>query len=188
MSVYTNIVSQEITLVFTMAVAISLLFFKGKPICGATSIKTWILAIAVIALMAAIFLATQRNTYLPFLGDTAFPTGVLMIDQLENEENLKDRPMRITVPMSDVPDQTLVVYWAAKVSSDSKVITSPQEAYAGSMNGGVARVKDGKAVFAIGCPAEYIVRGSAMKRHVHYRVQLEKGGMFGPVRTINVNC
>jgi hypothetical protein len=197
LSIYAHAISQALTLAFTIAVAVSLMFFKGRPVMpAAVGVRAWVLVVAACALAAALFLVVRRNTYLPFLGEAAFPTGVLLVDREDGggdgDKDMKDRPMRVTVQVPGVEDGMLVVYWASKIAEDEAAVAAaaagPREAYASSNNAGVARARGGKAVLALGCPTEYVVRGSAMTRHVHYRVQVERGGLFGPVRTMFINC
>lgn len=158
------------------------LMFQGCP--GELSAPKWILAFAVIALVAAIFVGVRRSTYLPFLGCTAFPPRALKVDtDVEN----KKKSIRVALPMPDATADALVVYWAA--SSSEVPYPTADVAYLNSENVGVTTVKDGIAIMHLNCPAEYMVNGVTQKRHIHFRVQSKPGsGMFGPVQTVPINC
>lgn len=182
-----HILAQLLNIIFTLfAAGIILskkggLVFKGCP--GGLQVHRWVMILAIVAIIAAVYVAMQRSSFLPFLGATAFPHRVLKLDA---EADTK-KSIRISVPLPEAPADALVVYWAA--SSSEVPYPTPGVAYMNTDNVGVTKTKDGMAVFALDCPAEYMVRGSKVSRHVHYRVQLRTGsGMFGPVQTLPINC
>lgn len=185
-----HVLSQALTLGFTIFTSLSVLIFKGRPLLVNSNARLWIFAFAAVAFIAAVYLCTKRATFLPFLGETAFPTHVIVVDPVETPSELaQSGRLRLTVPVPNVPDGSVVVYWASKPEdSDRAVYQAPNEAYAASMNAGACRVKNGKATFSLACPSRYVVRGRTLERHVHYRVQTQPGGMFSGVKTLKVNC
>jgi len=134
---------------------------------------------SIIVLIAAIYIGVQRDTYLPFLGRTAFPLSLL---KNISDQKAGDIVVKIVV---DAPDNAKVIYWASKPSD--KVISNPKDAYDGSENVGVALVKNKEATFYLACPSSYNVPMKNLKPHVHYRVVLSKG-MLDSVKTVAVNC
>ena len=162
------------------------MLFKGVPITPVAP-RTWVYYLAIAAAVAAIYLASRRSTYLPFLGSTAFPHGALMLD---SDEAAAKKPVKVTVALQDAAEGAMVVYWASSPPPrPDATYPTPEVAYYNTSNVGVTKVKDGAATFALECPAEYMVRGALLRRHVHYRVQSKRGaGLFGPVRTLYLDC
>jgi hypothetical protein len=192
--IYLDMAAKAVTFFFTILASVSVLLFKGRPLCIANcsgwskTVMYALMALALMAFLGAMHLATKRDTYLPFLGEAAFPRAVLAKDDVQAIEAAGDRTMRVMAPIGgSVRDGSLVVYWAAKADKDDKVISTPREAYADSSNAGVAEVRGGKAALMLACPSRYTVRGKTLNRHVHYRVQ-QSDGLFGPVMTLKIQC
>ncbi len=190
-SVILNMIAQGITLLFTTLVSVSILAFNGKPVLNISKVSYMLFIIAAIAIVAAAFLIGRMKTYLPFLGETVFPSNVIVLDDLQTPESMTGRPLKVTIKVPDVPEGSMVVYWASNPASS--VLETPKEAYANTKNAGATRVASGSATLRLACPSEYKVRGilgtRALKRHVHYRVQADgSSGMFGPVKTVDVIC
>lgn len=129
--------------------------------------------------LSGVYLATRRDTYLPFLGKSAFPCGPL------TEKKPADADVSVSVV---VKPNSNVVYWAAEPGQDA--YENPWIAYDKYANSGVARSdSSGKAVLHVRSPAGYGVRKfgglikKALKPHVHYRV-CTYDGMLGPVKTV----
>jgi len=127
--------------------------------------------------LAAVYLASKRDTYLPFLGKSVFPCGPLV------EKAPSDADVSVTV---QVQPNSNVVYWASEPNQD--IYANPWIAYDKYANSGVARSDvTGKAVLKVRSPGGYKVNKfgvfeKALKPHVHYRV-CTYDGMMGPVQT-----
>jgi len=136
--------------------------------------------IGLIVFVVALFLAVQRDTYLPFLYDAVFPHTLVKETHVPDHANVQ------TVIAVDEPDGTRIAYWGAMPSNT--VGANPQEAYATYDNNGVAEVHNGKATLHFRCPSKYnIPWGVTLDRHVHYRV-ISKNGMMSRVNTVFVKC
>ena len=126
--------------------------------------------------LAAIYLAFDRNTYLPFLGETAYPCG-----------SMGDRvPDNATISMDvQVPPNSKVVYWASEHSSEMDVAHNPWEAYTNYANTGVVTADgEGKAILKIREPTKYKTPiGKTLEKHVHYRYCVVPG-MLSEVYTV----
>lgn len=161
----TNIRIVGISSMWTVLVSAALLY-HGVP---------WIGVCLLISLLVAGIVVTRRDTWLPFLGPTVFPPGVL-------------RPSTPKVGMEmDVPtskDAQRVVYWAA---APGPTVRTPEAAYGSYSNSGVVDVVDGKATIVLECPSTYYVKGRRLKKHVHYR-EVYADGLLGPVRMADVIC
>lgn len=141
--------------------------------------------IAVIVLIAILYLALNRNTYLPFLGYSAMPPSLLMGEK--KPYNASDN--LVLQFEDDVPDGTRVVYWGAMESKDKNVIkANPLEAYGKYLNSGIAIVKDKKATIYYLCPDKYKAGGSVIDRHIHYRLVKPNSPIISPVYTKFVKC
>lgn len=127
------------------------------------------LALTSVALASTVWLAMNRTTWLPFLGPTAMPTGILRI-QKPSRANFR---MTLTAP----PDAVRCVFWGSVVSA-----SDPWTAYGGYENAGVADVVNGQAVVELVKPVAYEVNGRTLAPHIHYR-WVGTRGLFSGVRT-----
>jgi len=157
-------------LVGTMDLDIARVIFPGMP---------WIVYVAVgLAGIALVTMSGPRDLFLPFLGNSAFPTSVLLDDS-----SPPDADRAIKVP---APPGARVVYWAAEASAREPV-ENPWDAYGRYKNAGVAIADaSGHATLKVRCPAAYKVPGimgqKTLRPHVHYRIAM-KHGFFGSVET-----
>jgi uncharacterized membrane protein YuzA (DUF378 family) len=125
--------------------------------------------------VAAVLMLFDRNSYLPFLGETIIPTSI-------SEYKQNETTLAIDV---EAPKGIKVQYWAANPNSET--VDDPWNAYTGYSNAGVANVKDNKATLEINCPANYNVRkcgliSSTLPKHVHYRL-IYPNGMTSQIMT-----
>jgi hypothetical protein len=126
--------------------------------------------------IAIAFLALDRDFYLYFLDQAAFPCEPLQPKEPEDA----DTQIRIEGLRPD----SNVVFWAAE--SSDEVQDNPWKAYGTNSNSGVTRTDThGTAELKVRKPASYNVRTGTLSPHVHYRV-CERPGILGPVRTISV--
>lgn len=133
----------------------------------------------VIVGISALFLMFRRDFYLPFLGTTVFPHGVI-----SKESTPKDATESVTV---FVNPGTKVVYWAAETSKEPKW-DSPKQAYGDYENAGVVVANAlGHAILRVRSPSGYTVpwMRKTVTPHVHYRVEIGRG-MWGPVKTVGI--
>lgn len=127
--------------------------------------------------LCALLLITDRNVYLPFLGDSVFPCGNLK----EKVPANSDTSVEIFVEPND-----LIVYWGSNPDNQElKVIDNPWNAYQNYENSGVVRANGkGKAILRLKKPVPYkIPNGRELRAHIHYRVCKGNGGMLSEVRT-----
>jgi len=135
--------------------------------------------------LAALYLAIKRDTYLPFLGKSAFPGPIL--NDYHNFDTLT-KQIKITDP-----DAIKVVYWAA--GEGQTVADSPEDAYTKSNfeNSGVVPIettqnKERVATIYFKCPRQYKVMNGlkTLPRHIHYRL-IYGNGLLSEVNTINID-
>lgn len=133
-------------------------------------------ALGAVYITAVVFLMTDRDVFLPFLGETVFPKALL------EPRVPKEATETIRVPLKGLADGTPVVYWAAEPSK--KTMEDPWKAYSNYENAGIALVLLDSVEFKVRPPAAYRVpSGRELKRHIHYRV-LQTNGMLGSVQTV----
>lgn len=115
----------------------------------------------------------NRDLFLPFLGNCAFPCGLLQ----PLEPNDANTEVSVKVP----EEGDFVIYWASEASEE--VFDTPMSAYQSYENSGVAPIaSDGTAVLKIQYPAAYNVgSGKTVYPHIHYRIC--QGGMLSRVYT-----
>ncbi len=124
-----------------------------------------------------VYLLLNRNTYLPFLGEAAFPVP------LENKEPVQ-KGEQLSAELTDLPPNKKVIYWASNPSSST--YNNPVDAYGNFENQGVATSdKDGKATIIFNNPGKYKANGSVLPLHVHYRYWTEYG-LTSDVKTVNI--
>jgi len=153
----------------TILLAIQGVFDKNivKTLIG--SIGSQAVYSSIIAL--SLYLAYDREFYLPFLGDTVFPNGLLGANVTPNHAD--------TSVEVKVPPYTKVVYWAAEPCKEICSNLMAWDAYEEYTNSGVSTANEnGLATLSIrGPPASYFVpnKETKLKPHVHYRYQIGKG-------------
>lgn len=124
------------------------------------------------ALLSALWLASCRTTWLPFLGPTVMPVGLL------KAQTPRDSDFAVVL---DAPSHAMrCVYWGSVNASDD-----PIQAYGGFSNGGIADVVDKKVKLALQKPKAYSVAGRLLQPHVHYR-WIGPRGMLSAVKTVAV--
>jgi hypothetical protein len=131
----------------------------------------------ILVFLSALYLMLKRDTYLPFLGETAFPSGLLL-------KNITPENANTRVTINTKPNSK-IVYWAADKDGkyDYKI------AYGDYTNAGVTESDAlGNAVLFLRKPVSYTVPLSkALEPHVHYRVVDNlKSGLIGRVETIKI--
>lgn len=124
--------------------------------------------------IAAIYNA-NLNTLLPFLGETAFPLGLL--------QPIFPKNANVEYTMDNLPPNAHIIYWGASQES-----TDPKKAYSDYTNAGIVKSDDyGMAKLKFVCPTTYSVYGSTLPKHIHYRYTLSSG-LLSEVFTFNVKC
>ena len=134
--------------------------------------------------LAALYLAINRDTYLTFLGWTAFPVNLLKVTKPANSNT--------QIEVNVKPDVIKVLYWVSKPENENKINDKDYvKAYENTENIGVAEVINGKATLHFLCPSKYTVGSSIFKRtlekHVHYRM-VYPNGWLSNVYTHEINC
>ena len=137
--------------------------------------------------IAALYLASNRNTYLPFLGETVLSPSLI------RDSGVERKNANIIVEV-DAEGASSVMYWAAEPlgegMSDGKKFA--YDAYGNFKNAGVAEVVNGKATLKVECPQKYWVKKfgvmkKTLPRHVHYRL-IYPTGWVSEVLTKKLNC
>lgn len=127
--------------------------------------------------LSALLLAFDRDTYLPFLGDSVFPHGVLQ-DQTPSGAT---RSVNVRVKPN-----VKVVFWATE-PGDNLSVKNYKGAYNSYRNSGVTTAdNDGNAVLIVREPQPYTVPTGYLKSHIHYR-ECDKNGFIGPVKSTFIN-
>ena len=137
--------------------------------------------IYVVVAISALILAFQRDTWLPFLGESVLPGAVL---------TLKTNSGDTTVDVK-VKSGTKVAYWAAKpdaegpVDGAAKAVPLVKAAYDDFENSGVVVANEqGVAKLVFNKGTSYVVpSGRKLESHVHYR-EFGEDGMMGPVKSV----
>jgi len=127
--------------------------------------------------IAGIWLATKRSTWLPFLGNTVFPSSLVPIVQPAKPDT--------TITIKTKPN-VKIAYWAALNKGDTTPVTS---AYGNYENGGVViSDENGDAVLPIMTGTGYTLpTGQVLPRHMHYRIvnHPDYNGIMGKIETVN---
>lgn len=164
-------------LVLAVFVALSALHRMNVVVVNPKGVFGTILLVA--AVSAVLYIALDRTSYLPFLGECVFPTSLLV------PQTPKDSTFMVNVKVK--PGASHVMYWAAE--SGIGLVPNPLDAYGNFTNAGVVIASaTGEAVLPVKCPSPYkIPGGRTLPRHVHYRA-VYKSGIAGPVETTQLTC
>lgn len=134
--------------------------------------------LSLLVTVCALYLAFQRSTYLPFLGETVMPCSLLK-EQTPEAANYEKR-VAIQGPGRKV------LFWAAEPDTEHlEKINDWRKAYLGFHNAGVTIVgEDNTAVLKVRTPQPYTVpMKGRLEAHIHYRV-CGNNGFLGPVQTV----
>ena len=132
----------------------------------------------------AIFLLFNKNTYLPFLGNTVLPSKLICNNN--NNDLIKNNNNLIHLKIYTDKDTEKIVWWAADNDNINKVINNPNDAYKNYNNSGISLVNNGLAEVVLLCPKSYMAGGRELPKHLHYRES--KKDMLGDVKTIKIKC
>lgn len=132
-------------------------------------------AVYVLVGIAALAVAFNRDTYLPFLGESVFPCSVLP-DQVPAGAT---REVKVHAEPG-----AKVVYWASE-PSDGGDVPNYQGAYREYQNAGVATADNsGVAVLKVREPQAYTVPiKGRLEAHVHFRI-CGPTGFVGRIKTV----
>ncbi len=127
--------------------------------------------------IAALIIAFQRDTYLPFLGETLVPCSTL-----------QDRtPPGATVSIEvEAEPGKKVLYWAAEPETERlEKINDWRKAYLSYENAGVVTAdSQGRASLRVRNPQAYLVPWKGrLEPHIHFRICGERG-FLGRVKTV----
>ena len=130
--------------------------------------------------VAALLIMFNRDTYLPFLGETVLPCTTIP----ERVPPGATKELRVPAPAG-----SKVLYWAAEPAmEDLKQIPDWQQAYNKFENAGVATTDStGIAILKVRDPQPYMVPFKGrLEPHVHFRI-CDGTGMLGRVKTVFVS-
>ncbi|NDH66791.1 MAG: hypothetical protein EBY22_02570 [Gammaproteobacteria bacterium] len=165
-----HLFSAIVVVVTTLVVSI-----KGMTSSQSTAGKV---LLSLLVTVCALYLAFQRSTYLPFLGETVMPCSLLK-EQTPEAANYEKR-VAIQGPGRKV------LFWAAEPDTEHlEKINDWRKAYLGFHNAGVTIVgEDNTAVLKVRTPQPYTVpMKGRLEAHIHYRV-CGNNGFLGPVQTV----
>ena len=127
--------------------------------------------------ICGVVLLINRNSYLPFLGEAAFP--VPLEDKLPVASG-----EQLSAELTDLPPNKKVIYWASNPASTT--YENPVDAYGNFQNQGIVTSdKDGKATIVFNKPGSYKVSNKQLPLHIHYRYWTEYG-LTSDVKTVNI--
>jgi len=175
----------------TFAVAILFLVIGGLNVGFSTMFKKDLLqflfgkntVVANIILLligfSALAIGFYRDTYLPFLGASLMPCGIIPVQE-PADANYET--------MISLEPGVKAVYWAAEpAKKDVDYTNNWKQAYDEYTNAGVVIAdQSGNAKLRVRKPQSYTVpMKGELNPHIHYRV-CEENGMIGPVKTLNL--
>ena len=151
-----------------------------KPIIDKYTNDIVLKFISLVGVICVIHFSLNRDYYLPFLGDSVFPTGLLGDNILPNSSDL-------TIDLKVKPN-TKIIYWASEPcevtqSCDKSIMA--WDAYKNYENSGITTSNNvGLAIVKIRSPQFYKVpyKTDILKPHVHYREVLADG-MLSKIKT-----
>jgi rhodanese-related sulfurtransferase len=95
----------------------------------------------------------------------------------------------LKVPLTGLPNDVWVFYWASTTSSDPLKIQGQEEVYEGDINHGLLTTSaQGTLQLTLNCPQPYKVKGTTYSRHVHYIVEQKEEGIWSSMKTMRITC
>jgi hypothetical protein len=152
-------------------------------VISCTNCNLFLKFLSVICIFLIIYVSMFKETFLPFLGDSAFPVALI-----PNQMHPPQTNFSIDLDFN-YPDGSKVVYWSANPNPEHKTFETPQDAYGDYKNSGVAIVNNRKAILHLNCPDKYKVpTGMVLDKHIHYRVAMPNNPIISGVKTIFIKC
>lgn len=130
--------------------------------------------------VAALSMMFNRDTYLPFLGETVLPCTTIP----ERVPPGATKELRVSAPPG-----SKILYWAAEPAMEElKQIQDWQHAYAKYENAGVTTTDStGVAILKVRAPQAYVVPFKGrIEPHIHFRI-CDGSGMLGRIKTVFVS-
>lgn len=134
-------------------------------------------AIYIIVGISALCIMFDRDTYLPFLGETVLPCSLLP-DRVPPGAS---KEVHVTAPPG-----AKILYWAAEPAMENlKQINDWKIAYAKFENAGVTHADvNGYAILKVRSPQAYVVPWKGrLEPHVHFRI-CGDNGMMSRIKTV----
>lgn len=141
-------------------------------------------SISIILIFIIVFMSNFKETFLPFLGSTVYPLGLIPTEMYPPKSNF-------TIELDfDYPNGSKVIYWSANSDKDKdSIYETPKDAYGDYTNSGVAIINNKKATLHIHCPNKYKVpMAGVLDKHIHYRIALVDSPILTDVRTTYIKC
>jgi len=140
-----------------------------------TTKSNYVFILFVSIILLKLISRSSRDMFLPFLGKTALPLGLLKSHEPSNSN------ISITI---QIKPNTKILYWASE--PNSKIVDDPMTAYQEFMNYGVKTSnKDGNVVLKVREPSQYRVGffKKVIKKHIHYRF-VREDGLLSRIETV----
>lgn len=172
---------------YAMIAIIGFSVFYSVMIIMCDNVMFFFKIIAVIIIIAAFYVASNRNTYLPFLGKTVVPP-ILFQQEITPEGATEVFVIHLD---KNIEDGTRLIYWGAESTNKNNIRTDPFEAYGNYSNTGITTVSDSKATVYFHCPDIYkagTIYKKTIDRHIHYRLISPNSAMMSQVFTAYVQC
>ena len=137
----------------------------------------WAKGVYILVGLCALGVMFNRDTYLPFLGETVMPCSALAEQIPENA----DTEVQVEAPVG-----SKVLYWAAENETEGlKKLNDWRGAYMKFLNVGVVKANgDGIATLYVRKPQPYTVPWKGkLEPHVHFRI-CGDNGMMGRIKTV----
>jgi hypothetical protein len=130
--------------------------------------QVFVLLIAI----SVIYLSMQRDTWLPFLGETVLPSTLIPLKKLEGNRTVEIK----------VKPNTKIAYWSALPSKEIPDVVTAYGDF--SQSGVVMSDENGIATLTFNDNEGYVVpTGKYIKPHLHYRELTGEYGMISPIKT-----
>jgi hypothetical protein len=141
-----------------------------------------------IVIISSIYLATNRDTYLPFLGKTILPQPLTKSEKIPEGANVD-----YILNLNGYSNGSKVFYWGAKLNNKKGITPNPLDIYGDFTNSGISTVKNEKAIIKFYCPDKYSVKSSHKNNSnhyhdIHYRIECPDTGILSSIRTVKVEC
>jgi hypothetical protein len=140
--------------------------------------------ISIVLIFMIIFMTSFKETFLPFLGSTVYPLGLIPNEMYPPKSNF-------TIELDfDYPNGSKVIYWSANAQKEKDgIFENPKDAYGDYSNSGIAIINNKKAVLHIHCPNKYKVpMAGVLDKHIHYRIAVPDSPIISDVRTTYIKC
>lgn len=175
---YINFISIILVLLLTITYAFYIVSYENTYII--------IRFFAFVILIAAIYLALNKNTYIPHIGHTIIPFSLLSDEKIPINSNKTH-----IISLSGIDNDNRIIYWEIneKDLANFNNYFNIFDNYINYSNAGISIIRNEKTAIYLNCSNENnIINNNSIKKHIYYRIINKKTSILSPINYLYIEC